>query len=320
MSFKTFLKYNRITKLPYAFLKRVKDDEDHKRNFKYKGKFINRSKGSKNLCIILAGYKSYLYADVFGRISKYKMDDLDICIVSSGLYSEELNSIAECNGWSYLSTQENNVSLVQNVAISLHPQAQYIFKLDEDIFITEHFYENMLRAYEYAESTDYNPGIIAPLIPINGYGHVRILKKLDLVSEYEDRFGKLKFAAGNDRPIENSPEVAKFFWGEKNIIPSIDEMNAQFSAGKIEISPVPIRFSIGAILFKRDLWEAMGGFKVNDRRSVELGNDEVNICTYCLIGSRPIIVSENVVVGHFSFGPQNKEMKEYYNSHIKSAV
>lgn len=46
-----------------------------------------------------------------------------------------------------------------------------------------------------------------------------------------------------------------------------------------------------------------------------MGSDEVYLCTSCCIMSRPLMISENVVVGHLSFGGQNKAMKEYYLQH-----
>ena len=94
-------------------------------------------------------------------------------------------------------------------------------------------------------------------------------------------------------------------------MPSIDEMNMRFAADPIEERGTPIRFSIGAILFDRSIWEDMGYFSV-DRTSVSLGSDEAELCSYCCLKSRPIVVSENVLVGHFSFGPQNDVMKEYF--------
>ena len=36
--------------------------------FKYSSQFIDRQKYSKNLCIVLAGYKEFLYPAVFGRL------------------------------------------------------------------------------------------------------------------------------------------------------------------------------------------------------------------------------------------------------------
>lgn len=314
MSIKTKLKKNALTKGLYASLKAKKDKRVYNNKFKYHGKFIDRSSGTEFACIVLAGYKDYLYPAVFGRLKKYAPKDMDICIVTSGKFCDKVNAICEENNWSYLSTEENNVCLVQNVAIDLHPKAKYIFKLDEDIFITEGFFEGLKRAYNHAEDGLYFPGVVAPLIPINGYGHVRVLDKLGLTEEYEKRFGHVKFAAGHNRPIESSSEVAKFFWGEDDVIPSIDEMNRRFANEPIDERAVPFRFSIGAILLDRTVWEDMGFFPV-DRDSVSLGTDEVELCSFCCLKSRPLIVSENVLVGHFSFGPQNAIMKEYYEQH-----
>lgn len=278
-----------------------------------KCEFEDRSKGNRRLCIVLAGYKDYLYPAVLGRVAKYAPDDLDVCICSSGLFSEELSRICKDRNWSYLSTKLNNISLIQNIAIRLHPQAEFIYKLDEDIFITKDFFNRLYKAYMHAGQSQYFPGVVAPLIPINGYGHMRILEKLGLLSKYENMFETPKYAAGSERKIECSPEAARFFWGEGGKIPSIDEMNERFFAETQEERPCPIRFSIGAILFKRELWEKMGYFPVDS--GIGLGSDETRICAYCCTASRPLMVSENMVVGHFSFGKQNNDMKEYFLSH-----
>ena len=99
--------------------------------------FENRMKSKEKICFILAGYKEFSYDIVFSRIKKFVPKDVEVCILSSGKYSEKLSKIASDNDWSYLSTEINNVSLVTNLAISLHPEADYIFKMDEDIFITK---------------------------------------------------------------------------------------------------------------------------------------------------------------------------------------
>ena len=52
---------------------------------------------------------------------EYLNDEMDICIVSSGLYSDRLSEIAKKYGWSYLSTKRNSVTLTQNTAIKLFP-------------------------------------------------------------------------------------------------------------------------------------------------------------------------------------------------------
>lgn len=230
------------------------------------------------------------------------------------MYSEELGKICSEHKWSYLHTKENNLSLVQNIAINLRSRAKYIFKIDEDIIITENYFDNMIRAYHHAEKSKYIPGVLAPLIPINGYGHVRILEKLQIVDKYENKFGKIKVATGFERPIENNADVAKFFWGSDGNVPFVDELNSMFANKPLDERPCPIRFSIGAILFERKLWENMRYFKVK-RNMMHMVRDEHDLYTFCTNSSKPIMVNENVDVGHLSFNLLNEAMKQFYNDY-----
>lgn len=311
---KYILKNSLEKTIMYQYLKKEKDIYREKEKFKFSGTYIDRSKGYDKLCIVLAGYKEFAYSAVFGRLKKYQMPDMDVCIISSGLFSEKLQEICEKNNWSYLSTERNHVGLVQNIAISKHPKAKYIFKLDEDIFITEHYFENMLKAYMHAQNGKYIPGIMAPMLNINGFSYAKILEKLNLVSIYEKKFGKFKYATGPSNAIENNTELAKFMWGEGGDVPNIDELNSKFSKEELCECPCPYRFSIGAILFERKLWEDMGCFSV-DSNGAGMGVDEEEIDRYCFMNSKVIMISENIVVGHLSFGKQNSVMKEYFLNH-----
>lgn len=316
MELKYILKTNRLTKNFYDYLKYRRDIYQEKRKFNWGGwKFEERAHGCETLCIILAGYKEFLYPKTLDRIARFAPANMDICVASSGINSEYLKDICRKNGWSYLSTKKNNVCLIQNMAIKLHPNANYIFKLDEDIFITEGYFEHMKRAYQHAQNGQFNPGVMAPIIPINGYGHMRVLEKLNLLQTFKEKFEEPKYMAGNIRQIENNPDAAKFFW-DCQYIPSIDELNKRFSLEKPEERACPIRFSIGAIFFERGLWEDMKYFSVN-RGTTGMGRDEIDLCSYCLIKSRPLMVSENIVVGHLSFGRQNGIMKQYFLEHME---
>ena len=172
----------------------------------------------------------------------------------------------------------------------------------------------MFDAYKEACSGEYYPGVMAPLIPINGFGYLRILKKLDKVKEYEERFGNAKYSTTPKDCIQSNADVAKFMWGNEGIIPSIDEMNKIFENTASKIVACPIRFSIGAVLFERSLWEDMNYFRVV-KGTNSLGVDEADMCNFCCFNSRQLMVTENTVVGHLSFGPQNDEMRKYYNEH-----
>ena len=296
-------------------VKKTRADFQRKKRVRGKYKFIDRKKDNEKLCIILAGYKKFLWEDVFGRIEKYSPKDIDFCIVSSGLYSEELAKLAEKNNWSYLSVKQNKVTLVQNIAINLHPKAKMIFKLDEDIFITENFFSQLEDTYKKVEEEGrYNVGFVAPLLPINGYANVNVLEKTGLLDKFDAKFGKASHNGDGQAPIIKNPEIAKFMWGEtEEKLRDIDKLSKELSEQEFSYSICSIRFSIGAILFSRDIWEKMGRFTVG--LGTNMGQDEVQLCKYCMIESKAIVVSENTLAGHFSYGPQTNAMKEYYNSH-----
>ena len=278
--------------------------------------FVDRKKNSDGLLMILAGYKPFLFEDVFARVKAFTPKNLDVCIISSGLFDDRLNELAAQNNWSYLSTAQNNIPLVQNLAIMLHERANFIFKMDEDIFLTEGVFDTLLRTADYVQTYGhYRIGFIAPLIPINGYGHVRVLEKLGLLETYEKNFEPVLYGAQIWRMIEKSPDVAKFFWGEGGIVPSIDAMNAAFQTQKISYGICPVQFSIGFILFHRSLWKAMHGWQLPPPNTPSVGGDEAQICNFCMANSLAIVVAENAVVGHLSFGQQNAAMKEYYLTH-----
>lgn len=277
---------------------------------------VDRRKNSNGLLIILAGYKPFLFEDVFARVKAFAPKELDICVTSSGLFDETLNKIAAENNWSYLSMAQNNIPLAMNTAINLHERAQFIFKMDEDIFITKGVFHTLLNTFNHVQTHGhYNVGFVAPLIPINGYGHVRLLEKLGLLETYEKKFERTLYGAQHMRMIEKSPDVAKFFWGEGGFVPSIDTMNAAFQIQKISYSICSVRFSIGFIMFSRNLWKAMGGWQLPPPNSPGMGLDEDQICRVCVALSLAMVVAENAVVGHLSFGQQNAAMKEYYLAH-----
>lgn len=312
---RAILKKSFLAKEIYRCLKNTRDKRRYRLATEVESKFIDRRKYADKLCLILAGYKPHLYEDVFERISRYIPGDIDVCIVSSGLYSTTLAAIAEKNAWSYLSTKRNCVTLAQNAAILLYKDAKYIYKIDEDIFVTRGCFDMLWQTMMQVEATEpYRVGFVTPLIPVNGYGHLRILKKLGLINVYKEKFERPIYASSSERLIEKSGDAARFFWGEGGYIPPIDQMNAQFLNEDFQYSVCPIRFSIGFILMRRDVWERMGMWKVLPDNPC-MGVDEEQLCSFCMTNSLAIVVSENTVVGHLSFGQQNDSMKEYYTAH-----
>ncbi len=295
----------------HKVLKKAYYEIKAKRKFAGKYTFVDRSSHSNKVCIILAGYKETIWKDVFGRVERFAPDDVDICVLTSGKYIPELQAMCKEYNWSYLSTKRNCVTLAQNIAISLFPDAEFIYKLDEDIFITDQYFETLFNLYEAVVMEGvYSVGFVAPLIPLNGYANVSVLEKAGVMDIFTNKFGRPIRSGENGEKIMNNPDVAKFFWGNEGVFPHIDLLNTRFSSAAFSYEICPMRFSIGAIMFPRSTWIDMGYFDVGPGN--DLGSDENQLCSFCMIHSRIIAVSDNSVVGHFSYGPQTAEMVEYY--------
>lgn len=275
----------------------------------------DRKKDRKDLLVILAGYKEILWESIFERLIAFVPKEIDVCIVTSGLVNEELRALCERQQWSYMSTGRNNVSLAVNMVIWNHPKAKYIYKMDEDIFLTEGVFETLKDTYlRIQRGGRYEVGFVTPLIPVNGYGHVRLLEIFDAADLWEERFGTLKYTNNtHHKNICENPQTARFMWGEENPgLADLDRMQKTLQEREFQYSVCPIRYSIGFILFRRSNWIHMGGFPVLQGN---MGVDEEAVCQYCMIQSKAMVVAENAVVGHLAYGPQNKEMEKYYHAH-----
>ena len=191
---------------PYAPIPFIPNNVEERENL-----FFDRRKNSSILLNILAGYKTYSYEDVFARVKKFVPNSFDVCITSSGLFDRKLYDIAKENGWSYLSTARNSIPGVQNLVMPLYENAQMIFKMDEDIFVTQNCFEKLLQTFNHCQTKGrYNVGFVTPLIPINGYGHVRILEKLGLDEYYEEKFEKFSVLVNTKECCIKVPKLQNF--------------------------------------------------------------------------------------------------------------
>jgi hypothetical protein len=280
--------------------------------------FTDRRAATKEAIIVLAGYKQYAWEQVFGRLERFAPAGVDVVVVSAGLFNDELAAICKRNDWSYLSIAENNVTLVLNTAICLIPDAELIWKVDEDMLLTANFFEQVRAAHDRAlAESKYEVGFTAPLINVNGYSYLRILEKMGLLDAYEARFGRAFYGSlfpNAPQQIQADPDAAKFLWGWQSDLPPLDELDALFAEKPFEYSVCPQRFSIGAVLLPRSTWEQMGGFTVIAGET-NLGLDEENLCHHCMDKSRAIIISENTVVGHLGFQPQGAAMRQFFLQH-----
>ena len=280
-------------------------------------RFDDRRKKSKDLLVVLAGYKEFVWESVFPRIQAYVPAETDVCVVTSGLVNERLREMCHCYQWSYMSTEKNHVSLVVNMAIWLHPDAEYIYKIDEDIFVTKGVFESMKDTYiRVQKSSRYEVGFVTPLIPVNGYGYVRVLEIFGGDKLWEEKFGELKYTDCycHHKTVHDNPKAARFLWGDENPqMGSLESMADRLRNLPFSYSVCPIRYSIGFILFRRDDWVRMGMLPVWEHSN--MGSDEIYLCKYCLNQARAMVVDENSIAGHLSYGPQHKEMESFYREH-----
>lgn len=276
--------------------------------------FENRSKNSSKLLLILAGYKEAFWDDIFKRVQQFVPQEFDICIISSGVNCPKLRKVAQENNWSYLSCKRNNINLTQNTAISLFPNAQEIIKMDEDIFLTKNSISNLTKHFEqWKKDAEYEVGVVSPLINVNGYGYLRLLKKFGAVEAYQQMFDRPRYY-GRFQPIEEDYRAAEFMWGHENHLPSLDSMNAACLEDEGKYTVVPIRLSIGCFIMDRDYWKQMGGFPVH-RLASDFARDEETINKNATILSQAMLMDESTVVGHLGFGNQTPKMTDFYHQH-----
>jgi hypothetical protein len=270
--------------------------------------FIDRHKNHKKLLTVLTGYKEFLWESVFSRIIKYIADDIDVCLVSSGVDRREMRELAEKRDWSYLCTKQNILSTAQNIAISLHDKAEFIYKMDEDIFITEHYFERIFESYNRIKKEKLcRIGYLSPIIPVNSVCYTAFLEKSGLEEQYREKFSEDVINSGG-WALQFTDEVTGFLWD--NSLP-LDTKAKEFWENKTAPITAPFRFSIGAIFFERKLWEEMLGYDAG--KEGEMGNDEVHICTHCMEQYLACYVDTNILCGHFSYGNQTEYMRGYFN-------
>ena len=266
--------------------------------------FTDRSRGADGLVMVVAGHKPHLWGHTLPRLERFAGPELDVCIVCPGVRPPELEALAERAGWSFLATEENALALAQNLAVAHHPRARWLHKVDEDIVIGERYFERMLEGYRRVkEDGRHLPGFCAPLLNVNGFSYRLFLEALGLEAAYLERFGELRQAAEGIR-AHHDGEAARWLW-ERSV--PFDAVAGRIAARPSGYSAVPHRFSIGAILLERALWEEIGGFLVVPRGG--LGHEEEHLCKECLGRSRPAIVLHDVFAGHVSFGPQDDVMR-----------
>jgi len=283
------------------------------RNFHGRCSFLDHKKDSSRLLLVVAGHKPRLWPLIFPRIERFAPRDWDVCFCCPGANPQALRDLAAKRGWSFLSTRKNQLALAQNLAIQAHRHAQTIIKMDEDIFLADGTLEGLVGALAHTESSGpFFPGVMAPLLNVNGYSSRTLLQKLGHLAEFESRFGPCKQSC-LDTPPWRDPAAAQFLW---EILLPFDESARKLTADTPGFSACPHRFSIGCFAIRRAFWEAMQGFTVAPPG--DLGVEEIDLAAFCTVSSRPIVVAHHLLVGHAGFGHQMAVMEPWLIENAKT--
>lgn len=283
-------------------------------NCKYR--FEDRSKHLEKLCYVLIGYKEFLWDDVLGRLKRFCPEDVDVCLVSNGLYNERLSVIAARYDWSYLSTDVNDVTVSQDIVIDVFKNAKMIYKMDEDIYVTQNAMQKMEETYKQIEAAgEMHIGYVGPMIPMHSSAYV-FLEEFGSKEKYKEHF-KRKLVYGGDLTspdIRVDPEFPRWYWSQGQI----DLLNkAAEERGRGRYTIITMRYAICFILFSRDFFEKMGAFDVDelDGRGSARNGDEAQIMKYCSDTGKMGVIALDTVCGHFCYPAQETEMKKFRAEH-----
>ena len=121
--------------------------------------FDNRQRGCDNLLLVLMGFQPVYWDVILDRVNRNisQFDEpIDVCLcVPCGLNNEvwgKVQRLAENYGFSSLYIYDDLLAQAQNTAIKLHPHAQWIYKIDEDIILSDHYLQKLKQKYRRVEN------------------------------------------------------------------------------------------------------------------------------------------------------------------------
>lgn len=309
-----------ITDLVCEISFRLNRKFNKKRLFARKYKFTNHSTSAQNLLIVLAGFQEYYWQGLSNRIKKAQEqfdEEIDICVcVPRGVGDISLlESICDENHWSFLYMTTDRLGMAQNTAIQLFPKAKWIFKIDEDIVLCDNYFSLLKNGYKKAEKEiNRKIGFAGPLINLNACCTEFFIETINKSKEFADIFGPLRI--GLEEKIHTDVDMAEWIW--ENTLPFDEVSKIIEERNKNQYAIACYRYSIGAILFKREWWEEIGYFSTG--ADGVTGLEEVQVCAHCMNNMEAIVIIKDCLAGHLGFYRQKNKIREFYNDNFNSIV
>jgi len=308
-----------ITREVFRFFEKRRIDVQH---FASSYIFDNRQIGCENLLLVILGFQPEYWEVVLNRV-KHNVtlfsEKIDVCLcVPSGMSEDVLGKVrqlAEYYNFSSLYIYDDLLAQVQNTAIQLHPHAQWIYKIDEDIIISDNYFQKLKQAYCRVQEESYYPiGFISPLLNVNAGGFRIFLQTIGKWDEFKSQYPHQHYwsVLGEEDIIHRNTSAALYIWQQSVPFDKIAAIIEEKNKGRYSICP--IRMSIGAILFTRKRWEEWGFFDVKGIGA--MGAEEAQICAYTINIMQTIVIAEDTFAGHLGFYHQKDVCKNFFKKHM----
>lgn len=132
--------------------------------------------------------------------------------------------------------------------------------------------------------------------------------------EFNDLFGPLKI--GLDEKIHTDAKMAEWIW--KKTLPFDKVPQIVKNQNESQYTIANYRYSIGAILFKRNWWKEIGYFATG--ADGVTGLEEVQVCAHCMNNMEAIVIVEDCLVGHLEFYRQKDKIHEFYKENFRNII
>ena len=275
--------------------------------------FEDRRSKNKKLLYILIGYKDFLWEDVLERVKLFCPNDIDVCLLSSGRYDDRLSAISKHNNWSYFVTDINNILYAQNLMMASFSEKEYIYKMDEDVYVTENCFNKMFNCLDRAQkSGELNVGYVTPIIPLSSSSYI-FLEEFGLVEKYKKTFKRKLYYGGDlsSPEIRSDSNFSHFYWSIDNI--DMLSQRAENNGGN-KFRVIAGRHAICFILFSREFFNSMGGFDLGELEGIGYDwkdGDEFQIMQHCINFGYYGLMTLDSVCGHFCYAKQEKDMIKF---------
>jgi hypothetical protein len=292
----------------YKRLKRLAGAIDRRTRITDRYTFDDRQSGERTLVCVICGDKPSLLPFTLPALAAATRG-MYVCLVSPGVHRSDVADACRRLGWSYLATRTHDAALAQNVCYRLHADVELIVKIGEGVFLLPGSIETLLaKFHEIKAQGVIDPGVVAPLVTLDGACYRVLLERLGLLESYEARFGTARVSAAG-APIDSDAAASAWIWEQTYPLARSADRLAALPEQDFQAA---IRFSGDVCVFERTFWEKVDYYPVY-RRRLMVGRDTArsdadHLSASAMALSRPVVIASRVLAAKFASEQQYSQM------------